>query len=134
MALSTLLRRWGEWLFGRWYEGPTIPPRLLRQASVWARSNTHATRKEWLAFAEDFARCAYESGWQRGYEYVERSTPVQWSTPPEEIADTTTPTWRDIPIEVFDLLEPNEIPLDLEWPDEPTTSIRPIQRLDGLPL
>lgn len=138
MALAKTLRRWCEWLFGHWYEGPLPPPRLVAQVRVWANAAPQATRQEWVTMAEEAIRVAYEAGWQRGFEHAERE-PGMPSPSPEAIADAIDPGWRSgPPLEEVDVLEPNSVPLEIEWKADPPgltlLQLTRIRRRDGLPL
>jgi hypothetical protein len=96
VALTSIIRRWGERLFGKWFEGPEMPTRLATVADDFARMVPNASSAEWVEVARSMARAAYHAGWQRGFEHAERREQHPWQVlPPERIADSTDPTWRN---------------------------------------
>lgn len=58
--------------FGTFYEGPDAPERLSKQVVAFLDANPRANRLDWAIFASQFAKECYRSGFQRGYEWVER--------------------------------------------------------------
>ena len=138
MALTKILRRWWEWAFGAWYEGPTTPARLVQQPRIWANTRPKATRAEWLALCEAAVRSAYAAGWQRGFEHAERE-PGGPSQVPEQLADLLHPGWREAaPLAELDFLDPSSVPLEYEHGVQPPglslVELQRIRRRDGLPL
>lgn len=88
------IRRTFEWLFGRWYEGPQIPDRIILEVKQFTKYHPRATRAEWMVFAAELAELAYRAGWTRGYEYLERNN-VASQFNPDAVADAMDPDWRD---------------------------------------
>jgi len=76
------------------YEGPEMPARFDELSTAFANENPHATRLDWVMFANEHSAECYRSGWLRGFEYAERD-PHGPATEPETIADLLTPEWRD---------------------------------------
>ena len=62
------LRRFLQWLFGTFYEGPVPPVRLSKGVEAFAFSHPVASREEWIEFARVAAEEAYKAGYERGYE------------------------------------------------------------------
>lgn len=81
-------------LLGIFYEGPTPPPRLAEHVTRFANDNPNATRKEWIVFAQGLANSSYQSGWLRGYEWVERELDKLPEEHPDRIADSINNNWR----------------------------------------
>jgi len=96
VALTKIIRNVLEKAFGRFYEGPECPERIADEAVEFANRNPIATREDWVIFAQDLAREAYKSGWQRGFEHVERAeTRFPWQEGmPDDIANGVDPDWR----------------------------------------
>ena len=138
MALTKIIRRWYEWAFGHWYEGPTTPLRLVKEPRLWARLYPQATRREWIEMCEAMARTAYEAGYMRGFENAERE-PGGPSPLPDQIADAMDPSWRDVSFfEGLDILAPDDVPCEYEHTADtaawPFVDMQRIKRRDGLPL
>lgn len=132
MKISKRVRDAIERWLGTYYEGPEPPERMTVQVTVFANVFPHATRAEWVAFAQRAIYEAYCSGYVRGAEYVERA-PETWlpEVDPTEIADATMPGWRDEPVvlhaEVVDdeaVMEPRRFEAEMKKlmetiPDDP---------------
>lgn len=134
VTFATRVRTCIEWLFGRWYEGPSIPYVLHAQTRVWANSHLYASRADWVAFCESSMRVAYEAGWQRGYEHVERD-PLRTMPSPELLMPSGE--WRNTPINDVDLCDPERVPVEFDYHAEQSSvrlSLVGAQRRDGLPL
>ena len=84
-----------ERLAGIWAEGPEPPARLGEMVVAFANDRPHATRAEWVEYAQGLARESYRSGYTRGVERAERQF---WSSMPsvlpEDVADALDPDWR----------------------------------------
>ena len=94
--IRRFLARAVERLGDRWYEGPEPPPRFAEYVTDFANLHPKANRGEWARFATKMAGEAYRSGFQRGYEHVERDPePGFQRLPPELVADQEDPEWRD---------------------------------------
>ena len=91
-----LLRRWRDKYLGTFYEGEDAPDRLAVPPVLFAQMHPGATRADWVAFATEFAREAYRTGWVRGYEHAERDPQVV-EVEPAVLADAIDPSWRDEP-------------------------------------
>ncbi len=70
--LARFLSRIAEKVAERYYEGPAAPQRLAEEVQLFRVIYPDATPDEWTAFATRLAGNAYCSGYQRGFEYVER--------------------------------------------------------------
>ena len=89
------LKNWAEKFAKRYYEGPEPPERLHTEIKAFAKMYPHATRAEWVEFATAHSGGAYEEGYVRGFEYVERDREAWYpDVDPEVIADAVDPGWR----------------------------------------
>lgn len=89
------LRKLAEKYAETYYEGPHPPARLSQMVVYFANLYPHATRQEWIAFAQGHAEECYRSGYSRGEEWAERDEDAQIpSGQPEAIADALDPDWR----------------------------------------
>ena len=127
----TILSRWiatrAEKYLERYYEGPEPPVRLADIVIEFANLYPTATRAQWVRFVTEHAREAYRSGYQRGYEYVERDPDFfSKDMPPEMIADLHDPDWRWRPMRSgIGYGEPDAVPKD--EPDEYEETLRQIK-------
>lgn len=86
-----LLERWA----GTYYEGPKAPSRLGEMVVEFANLYPHATRSEWVVFAQHHADECYRGGFVRGAEWAERDYQSRMpDVTPEELADNEAPDWR----------------------------------------
>lgn len=85
-ALQRFLSRVAEKLAGRYYEGPSTPPRVHDEVRVFAALHPNATAEEWATFARRHADIAYRDGFTRGLEWAERLWPGP-AEDPEVIAE-----------------------------------------------
>jgi hypothetical protein len=94
--LKRLLGRVAERVAGTWSEGPEPPPRFAEYVTDFANLHPKANRGEWARFATKMAGEAYRTGFQRGYEHVERDPePGFQRLPPEIVADQEDPEWSN---------------------------------------
>lgn len=124
MQLRVVLNHFLEKMLGRYREGPNPPSRLDVMVDVYAAGNPNATVGEWAAFAKELAGEAYRSGYQRGYEYIERD-PESWmpDVPPEDVMDQFDPDWRwSPPVDLS--YDPTRIPPTSFERDEETEVLR----------
>ena len=98
------IRRGFEWLFGRWYEGPQVPDRLIQEVDFFMKWHPHATKGQWAHFAAGLSEASYKAGYMRGYEYVERQE-LSRKANPDMFADEMDPDWRDRPAARLELDE-----------------------------
>jgi hypothetical protein len=112
------LRRWREKYLGTWFEGPEPPVRLAEMVAIFANGVPNATRSDWMQFAIEHAYEAYRSGYQRGYEHIERD-PLTVSPTPDELADAIDPDWRICSDPIW-LEEPYRVPPTQEPTEEET--------------
>lgn len=110
-------KRTAEKWFGTWNEGPTAPERLREMVVYFANQHPRATRAEWAELASSLAAEAWEAGWRRGYEHVERSPDWRPDVPPEVLADWVTgdDSWRWQ--EGIRLEGPDRVPPEAAEPD-----------------
>lgn len=128
--VAKLFRNAGERLFGRYYEGPATPARILAEVDRFARENPRATRGEWEGFARMAVDVAYQEGWQRGYEHLERDPDRYRDLPDEVAAATPAGPELEIPIEFHDeTVEAAPMPLDPE--KEPDEFSRMVAKMAG---
>jgi hypothetical protein len=121
MALIKHLRKWIEWLFGVWYEGPQPPPRLAKIIQLFRASHPNASADEWEAMAISFANECYRSGYTRGYEASERCFEAP-SIAPDVYADRVMDGWRDTHMDDVNVITPE--------PPAPPTRIRGVDPRD----
>ncbi len=128
----TILSRWiarrAENYLKTFYEGPEPPLRIADLAIEFANLYPTATRAQWLRFTTEHAREAYRSGYQRGFEYVERDPDffVRHDRTPEMVADQIDPDWRWRPVDRGIMVpEPDAVPKD--EPDEYEETLRHIK-------
>lgn len=100
--LLRFVKRFWEKTTGAWYEGPEPPERLREMVLTFANLHPHATRAEWAEFATKHAGEAYRSGYQRGWEEVERD-PSWKKLSPDQVAAEVDPDWRWAPAVELDL-------------------------------
>lgn len=96
------VRRQIERWLDRWKEGPVPPKRLGLVVEDFARRYPKATKREWIAFAQRWSAECYRTGWQRGYENVERT----WPGPPiepEQLVKDYDFSWYDMAPALADL-------------------------------
>jgi hypothetical protein len=67
-----LLRRTGERLLGRTYDGAAPPPRLVDEVRAFSELHPYATREEWEDFSLGMATGAWRDGFSLGVEWRER--------------------------------------------------------------
>lgn len=108
------IRRLLEKFLKRFYEGEEAPGRLGDMAILWANENELATRGEWLSMAIHLAEEAYESGFARGVEYVERDPEFFDDLKPDLIADAADPGWQESPAITLDADPDGIVPPDEE--------------------
>jgi len=89
------VRKVGEKLVGKYYEGPELPDRIRDMVVEFANDHPRATKGDWVDFATALLSETYEAGWLRGYERDARTYDWRPDIAPEVLADMLDPTWRE---------------------------------------
>jgi hypothetical protein len=87
-----LFRNLLERFLGRYYEGPTPPPRLGEEVALWFALNPDADHARVRGYVTALLDAAYRDGFVRGYEWQERG----WEGPaidPEQLAEAAEHDW-----------------------------------------
>ncbi len=72
-------------LFGSYYEGPDVPPRLGADVRWFRALYPHASPDDWQTYVQRALANAYRDGFTRGLEWNERLWPGP-SVDPDELA------------------------------------------------
>ena len=90
-----LVRKIGEKLVGKFYEGPELPSRLREMVVRFANEHPRATKGDWVEFTTSLLSETYESGWLQGVERTERTYDWRPDIAPEILADMLDPGWKE---------------------------------------
>jgi len=84
-AVTRCIKHALEKHLGTFAKGPEPPRRFRELVEAFAVASPHATVADWVEFAARHAASAYQQGYVRGYQHVERLGP-DWADPDEAAA------------------------------------------------